>query len=94
MRLTQQQQNLIKTDIQRLDENARVFLFGSRVDDEKTGGDIDLLVFSSKLDKKQLRIVKWHFYDLFGEQKIDLVLDSGQLDSAFVKLIFPTAVEL
>jgi uncharacterized protein len=94
MRLTQPQQELIKTSVQQLDENARVFLFGSRVDDEKTGGDIDLLIFSSKLNQKQLRRVKWNFYDKFGEQKMDLIVDSGRLDTAFVKMVFPTAIEL
>ena len=94
MRLTQPEQKLIKNEIQQLDENAKVFLFGSRTDDKKTGGDIDLLVFSTKLDKKQLRSVKWHFYDVFGEQKIDWVLDSGQLDTPFTKMIFPNAIEL
>lgn len=52
MRLTKQQQTLIKEQIQALDANAKVFLFGSRVDDQKTGGDIDLLIFSNELDKK------------------------------------------
>ena len=94
MRLIQQQQELLKSDILGFDKNARVFLFGSRVDDEKTGGDIDLLVFSHTLDKKQLRQVKWHFYDVFGEQKIDILVDSGNLDSPFVRMIFPLSVEL
>lgn len=94
MRLTKQQQTIIKNDIQGLDADARVFLFGSRVDDQKSGGDIDLLIFSNKLDKKQLRAVKWHYYEIFGEQKMDLILDSGKLDTPFVRLIFPSAIEL
>jgi len=94
MRLSEAQRSLLKNDIHRLDAAARVFLFGSRTDDQKTGGDIDLLVFSSKLDNKQLRPVKWHFYEQFGEQKLDVLIDSGNLDSPFVKMIFPQSIEL
>lgn len=94
MRLTEAQCRLLKDDIRRLDAAARVFLFGSRTDDDKTGGDIDLLIFSTKLDNKQLRPVKWHFYEQFGEQKMDVLIDSGNLDSPFVKMIFSGAVEL
>jgi uncharacterized protein len=94
MRLTNQQRNLLKYTLLEIDPQAKIFLFGSRVDDAKTGGDIDVLIFSTCLDKKQLRQVKWRFYEKFGEQKIDFVLDSGKLDTPFVKLIFPTAVPI
>ncbi len=94
MRLSQAQRNLLKNEVQLLDSSARVFLFGSRTDDNKTGGDIDLLVFSNTLNSKKLRPVKWHFYERFGEQKLDVLIDSGNLDSPFVQLIFPQAIEL
>jgi len=94
MRLSQAERNLLKNEVQLLDSSARVFLFGSRTDDNKTGGDIDLLVFSKTLNSQQLRPVKWHFYEHFGEQKLDVLIDSGNLDSPFVQLIFPQAIEL
>ncbi|MDD5753824.1 MAG: nucleotidyltransferase domain-containing protein [Methylococcales bacterium] len=94
MRLTEAERETLKTAIQNLDENARVFLFGSRVDDGKTGGDIDVLIFSTCLTKQLLRKVKRRFCDQFGEQKIDLVLDSGKLETPFVRMIFPTAISL
>ncbi|GET24204.1 nucleotidyltransferase domain-containing protein [Prolixibacter sp. NT017] len=60
-------------------KNARVFLFGSRTDDKKRGGDIDLFV---KNDMESLLTLeaKIHFLaDLknrIGDQKIDLVFDN------------------
>ncbi len=94
MRLTNAERETLKNAVQILDENAQVFLFGSRVDDNKKGGDIDILIFSKNLTKHALRKIKHQFCDQFGEQKIDLVLDSGELETPFVRMIFPTAVQL
>lgn len=45
MRLTEQQTQLIVRGVQRhLGPRSRIWLFGSRLDDAKRGGDIDLFV--------------------------------------------------
>jgi len=45
MRLTQRQQRAIKdAAAETFDPDAKVILFGPRLDDQKRGGDIDLLV--------------------------------------------------
>jgi len=45
MRITPEQTQLIKTTIAReIDSDARIWLFGSRVDDQRRGGDIDLYI--------------------------------------------------
>lgn len=46
MRLSNTEVNTIKTAVFELDLHAHIFLFGSRVDDSKRGGDIDLLIES------------------------------------------------
>ncbi len=59
MRLKNFQKQIIVNAIKNEDQKASVYLFGSRVDDEQLGGDIDILVLSStiKFDEK-LRIKK------------------------------------
>ena len=93
MRLKDFEQAAIVSTVQRLDINARVYLFGSRVDDAKKGGDIDLLVMSDKLSKDDKRRIKMELYELLGEQKIDLLLASDDSDP-FVKLALDTGVKL
>lgn len=45
MRLTESQQMIIKSAVARIvSADSRVWLFGSRADDARRGGDIDLLV--------------------------------------------------
>jgi predicted nucleotidyltransferase len=55
-------------------ENAQVWLFGSRVDDSRRGGDIDLYI-ETDIDKNLValrsRLLR-QLEDIFGERKIDL----------------------
>ncbi len=67
---------------------AEIYLFGSRVDDQGRGGDIDILILSEKLiDNKRLREFRIKFFKIFGWQKIDLVNLTKDDESTFKKLI-------
>ena len=74
-------------------QSYKLYLFGSRVDDNKRGGDIDLLVVSKELTRSDLRRVRVEFFKHFGEQKIDIVLDNGKSDP-FIEIIKQKAVEI
>lgn len=58
-------------------ENAKVYLFGSRVDINKKGGDTDLLIVHF-LEEEEACNMRTKFvidlYKVMGEQKIDLLL--------------------
>lgn len=94
MRLTHHEVTLLKEKLTSLSKEAKLYLFGSRVDDSKRGGDIDLLVVSEKLTKKDLRKLRIAFFKAFGEQKLDIILDDGSLKNPFHKMIFQKAVVL
>ena len=94
MRLYKEQIQLLKNKLYSLSKDAKIYLFGSRVDDTKKGGDIDLLIISDKLTKKDIRLIRVEFFKYFGEQKLDIVLDNGELKNPFVKHIFKQAIEL
>ncbi|HFU77889.1 MAG TPA: nucleotidyltransferase domain-containing protein [Epsilonproteobacteria bacterium] len=94
MRLTDSQIIVLKRALKRLSSTAKLYLFGSRVDDTKKGGDIDLLVVSDELTKKDLRWLRIEFFKSFGEQKIDIILDDGSFQQPFHKLILQKAIQI
>jgi len=86
MRLSEFEVKSIKESIRVFDSDALVYLFGSRTDDSKKGGDIDILVLSEKLTSKEKRLIKLDLYDKIGEQKIDIIISKNGVKSPFVKL--------
>jgi hypothetical protein len=103
MRLTPEE---LAALIKALDEyiermSAELRLYGSRTDDRKKGGDIDLLLLVHDLDfKKKLVSEKHHILasikECLGDQKIDLniALFSELQQDAFLEVIYPDSVLL
>ena len=84
MRLTEFEIRAIKKVFLDVFKEGNLYLFGSRVDENKRGGDIDLyLIPSQKFDNERDRKIKFLVkLDLYiGEQKIDVILakDSSRL---------------
>ncbi len=81
MRLTTQERQIIKSSVKEvMGSQANVWLFGSRVDDTKRGGDIDLFVevdLQNPLDRVQKKSRLWaKLQQQLGEQRIDIILAS------------------
>ena len=93
MRLKKPEIESIKLAVKEFDESARVYLFGSRVDETKRGGDIDILIVSDKIRLSEKLEIEAHLETLIGEQKIDLVA-TPKLDTAFLKYIYEQSVQL
>ena len=94
MRLSEKQIKVLKDKLNSISSSAKLYLFGSRVDDTKKGGDIDLLVVSKEVTKKDLRLLRIDFFDHFEEQKLDIILDDGELKNPFTKYIIKGAILL
>lgn len=93
MRLTQREVEAIKDIIGAKDEEAQVYLFGSRAYDELMGGDIDLLIITNKLKQGDVWKLKYALWERIGEQKIDIVV--AQDDShPFVRIALKEGVLL
>ena len=76
MRLSEKQHATIRNTFLEVFKTGKIYLFGSRVDDSKKGGDIDLYIVATC--KENLTSKKIEFLvklkSLIGEQKIDVVL--------------------
>ena len=93
MRLKESEISIIKEAIISLDQSAKIYLFGSRVYDDKKGGDIDLLVISGKLTTRDKSRIRINLYDKIGEQKIDIVL-ARNLRNPFVRIALKEGILL
>lgn len=77
MRLTSAQHQAIKKYFLEVFEEGQIYLFGSRVDDAKRGGDIDLYIRTKEtknLMRKKLDFLVKLKREI-GNQKIDIVFD-------------------
>lgn len=94
MRLSKDQIENLKNSINQFDPDAEVLLFGSRVNDELKGGDIDILILSKIISRKDIWKIKDNFFEKFGEQKLDIIVDDGKLLDPFKKKAFNEGVIL
>jgi predicted nucleotidyltransferase len=74
MRLAAEEQSAICAAITQADAEAQIYLFGSRVDDAAQGGDIDLLVLSTKINLMKKLDILAQLHQTLGERKIDLAV--------------------
>lgn len=78
MRLTNQSQQIIRHTVHEIfGVEAHVRLFGSRIDDNKRGGDIDLLVelpaVTADIERKTLQLIA-RLQLRLGDQPIDVLI--------------------
>lgn len=77
MRLSSEEVESIRKCFAETFESGEIYLFGSRVDDMRRGGDIDLYivpVHEGNLTRKKIDFLV-RLKRLIGEQKIDVVID-------------------
>lgn len=88
MRLDQTTRDEIRAAARRFFD-ADVYLFGSRADDTRRGGDIDLYIESALSPEEAVRArlaMLAHLYRRIGERRIDLVLNTGRSDAAIFRV--------
>ena len=95
MRLEKKKAKVLKSLIQKYLPESDIYLFGSRTDDTKKGGDIDILILSDRvLSRKEKAAIEFAFFQKFGEQKLDLVSFRHDETSPFKKIALDEAVSL
>ena len=95
MRITEHEKNAIVDAVKSADPDARVWLFGSRTDDSKKGGDIDIAILSERIKKEVMLEIQVRSFicDRIGEQRIDIVA-SAEGKEAFFRLAVEEGIQL
>jgi len=78
MRLSKRIQNIIKKVVFENFGDVKVYLFGSRTDDTKKGGDIDIAI-DTQIDKEEFRKKKIQFFVSLLRVDFDLKIDLVQM---------------
>lgn len=80
MRITEIEKTIIKSAVKKhFGRNADVYIFGSRVNDDRKGGDIDLYIATDMPTSAIIREKISLLMDIeksLGEQKIDVVINN------------------
>jgi predicted nucleotidyltransferase len=95
MRISEHEKNVIIDAVKSVDPDAKVWIFGSRTDDSKKGGDIDIAILSENIDKDVMQKIQVRRFicDRIGEQKIDIVT-SVQGKEAFFRMAMSEGIQL
>jgi predicted nucleotidyltransferase len=93
MRISDDEKKDIVNAINEVDSEASIWLFGSRTDDTKKGGDIDIAVLSKKIRVMEKIRIKRSICNKIGEQKIDLLV-SEHGNEAFFKSAVENGIKL
>jgi predicted nucleotidyltransferase len=83
MRITGAEKDALITSVRRADHDARIWLFGSRLDDAKKGGDIDIAILSTRIDMPERIRIRREIVDRIGERKIDMVVSADGTEPFF-----------
>lgn len=93
MRLKPSEVSAIKEIVLAIDPQAEIYLYGSRVDDTKHGGDIDILIMSKTIDFDKKLTISARLFEAMDEQKIDLLVASDVSDP-FTRVAREEAIRL
>lgn len=95
-----QKQAICESALRYFGKEAQIWLFGSRVDDTRKGGDIDLYIETPAHNAEELITAKLQFlrelHKKIGEQKIDIVLHRAgtSVDLPIYRIAKQTGVRL
>jgi uncharacterized protein len=95
MRLSEEKARFLVSKIKAIAPDAQIFLFGSRVDDDAKGGDIDLCILTDeKIPEKLIWESRIDFFKTFGFQKLDIINYTINNNCIFKQIILSEAIKL
>lgn len=93
MRLSEDEIKKIKSVVHKYEPKAQIRLFGSRIDDNFRGGDIDLLIISKFLTYRDKLWIRTELKEKLGNRKMDIII-TEKPDTAFTRHAFKHSLSL
>lgn len=93
MRIDKDQHQSILSIIHKFDPHAMVRLFGSRLNNDARGGDIDLLIESKTISLREKLIIRYQLKEKLGERKIDIII-TDKPETAFIRFVYKNSLVL
>jgi predicted nucleotidyltransferase len=93
VRITEPERQALVTAIRAVYAGAKIWLFGSRVEDTKKGGDIDIAILSRTIKLPERMKIRQKIEDALGEQKIDIIISEDGKDP-FFRLAVKTGIRI
>lgn len=87
MRLSHQEQSAIKGVLSKFDPLGKVYLFGSRVDDHRRGGDIDLLFETDRVLSFKEELQARYQLELACDGRVDLLVKQKHAEAEPIHVI-------
>ena len=87
MRISDYEQQAIINSIVKFDNNAEIYVFGSRLDESAKGGDIDILIKSDSININVIFLIEEELFTRIEEQKVDFVVTGTDVNTPFAKMI-------
>ncbi|MFI5264566.1 MAG: nucleotidyltransferase domain-containing protein [Candidatus Kapaibacterium sp.] len=95
MRLSEYERISIREAVTNFIPDAKILLYGSRTDDAKRGGDIDILILTpGEVDLRTRLKMEARMWEKIGEQKIDILIEKPDALSRFGRIVMPKAIPI
>jgi uncharacterized protein len=91
-RILEDEQGIIVKAILNYDNDAKIYLFGSRTDLTRKGGDIDILILSDIIKKKDIIYIENNILKIVKEQKIDFLITGKNISDSFIQMIIDKGI--
>lgn len=87
MRLSSPEINALRSILGALDPTGHIYLYGSRVDDQRRGGDIDVYFETSRVIDLKTKLTTQYRLEKACDTRVDLLIKSRELPDQAIHAI-------
>ena len=93
MRLTKEETTVLKNGVKKIDPDAQLYIFGSRLDDDAKASEIDLIIVSKKVRLADKLAIDTYYEEKLKGKNVRTTIGKTGLEG-HIALIIPKAVKI